>query len=113
MYLSIFTLTLKMSIILSGATANTALLAGYGAGSGAILLTELMCTGTEDSLVDCPSSTVGPTCTHNLDAGAVCQINCEISHNVMFTRSSYHMYMLASPTWPTLFRASHKESDVI
>ena len=55
-------------------TATSApMFATYGQGTGAILLDDLMCTGTEASLLDCPSNGVGiHNCGHSEDAGAVC-----------------------------------------
>ena len=43
----------------------------FGAGNGSIFLDSVMCTGTEDRLVDCPASTEN-TCSHSDDAGVQC-----------------------------------------
>ena len=49
---------------------------GFGAGRGPIWLDDVMCTGRETRLVDCPyrqpfGSTGG--CNHNHDAGVYCR----------------------------------------
>lgn len=42
----------------------------FGPGMGSIFLDNVACTGTEENLIDCPSST--PTCTHDNEAGIMC-----------------------------------------
>eukprot|EP00057_Strongylocentrotus_purpuratus_P010623 XP_011665097.1 PREDICTED: deleted in malignant brain tumors 1 protein-like [Strongylocentrotus purpuratus] len=47
--------------------------AGYGPGSGSIILDDVECLGTERSLADCPHSGYeNHKCGHGEDAGAVC-----------------------------------------
>ena len=47
----------------------------YGEGSGSILLDDLVCTGSEDSLLDCIDiSEIGShDCDHSEDAGVRCE----------------------------------------
>ena len=48
----------------------------FGQGSGAILLDDLRCNGTETRLIDCPSDGIGNSdnCAgHADDAGVACQ----------------------------------------
>ena len=46
----------------------------FGRGTGAILLDQLRCTGTETRLVNCPSNPLGiHDCSHSEDAGVTCQ----------------------------------------
>ena len=53
--------------------------AHFGRGSGAIVLDDVRCTGTEDSLVECPFDRSTADCTHSEDAGVRCQITREYS----------------------------------
>ena len=49
-------------------------MATFGQGTGAILLDQVACTGTETRLVDCSSNPLGVhDCTHSEDAGVTCQ----------------------------------------
>ena len=53
--------------------------ARFGQGTGPIVLNNLVCTGSEASVLDCPSDglfNVG-TCTHGDDVGVECQEECE------------------------------------
>ena len=52
--------------------------AHFGRGSGAIVLDDVRCTGTEDNLVDCPFDRSTVDCTHSDDAGVRCQITREL-----------------------------------
>ena len=46
----------------------------YGRSSGPIFLTDLVCSGTESSLMDCNWNVYGTTdCYHFEDAGVECQ----------------------------------------
>ena len=47
----------------------------YGEGSGSILLDDLLCTGNEDSLLDCVTTDdIGShNCDHSEDAGVRCE----------------------------------------
>ena len=47
--------------------------AGFGQGSGPIHLINMLCTGHEERLVDCPFS--GGNCQHYEDAGVRCQVS--------------------------------------
>ncbi len=60
----------------TGATAVTAPL--FGEGTGAILLDDVECIGTEQRLVDCPHPGIGvlnSLCDHSDDAGVICGNN--------------------------------------
>ena len=46
--------------------------ARFGAGSGDILLDNLMCTGNEMTLLDCRSPLRVNNCNHSEDAGVIC-----------------------------------------
>ena len=54
----------------------------YGEGTGAIVLDDLKCTGTESSLFDCTHRTLGThDCRHYEDAGVRCTGQCELKNN--------------------------------
>jgi len=56
----------------TGATAVSSAL--FGQGTGAILLDDVRCTGSETRLVDCPSNGIGiHDCAHAEDAGIICE----------------------------------------
>ena len=45
--------------------------ASFGQGTGAVVLRNVGCTGSEQRLIDCPSSNSGG-CSHSQDAGVRC-----------------------------------------
>ena len=48
--------------------------AEFGQGNGTIAIENVACTGSENQLLVCPSSPIfGTTCTHDEDAGVVCE----------------------------------------
>ena len=55
--------------------------ATYGQGTGAIVLDDLLCTGTESSLFDCTHSGVNiHNCGHSEDAGVRCTGQCDLKN---------------------------------
>ena len=47
--------------------------AGYGQGSGPIVLDDLRCDGRQSRLIDCPRRAIGThNCAHSDDAGVIC-----------------------------------------
>lgn len=51
--------------------------ARFGPGSGAIVLENVACTGTESRLLDCPNNGIGiHNCVHSEDASVRCSLNC-------------------------------------
>lgn len=66
------------TILLSGATSRCC--AGYGQGTGPIVLDDVQCTGTESRLLNCTTRAVGThNCAHSEDAGVSCTTSeCEI-----------------------------------
>ena len=62
---------LKVYICCTGSTALSN--AAFGQGTGAILLDNVACVGTESRLVDCRSNGIGiHNCIHAEDAGVRC-----------------------------------------
>ena len=64
---------LDITVLISGATAFPN--AQFGQGTGPIAYNNLLCTGGERRLVDCPSDGYGVigSCTHSDDASVSCQ----------------------------------------
>ena len=59
------------SVLISGALSFES--AAFGAGTGAILLDSVECTGTESTLLSCPNEGIGfHDCDHFEDAGVRC-----------------------------------------
>ena len=49
-------------------------MAYFGSGTGPVLLSNLYCTGTESSLLECNQQSCGVTsCTHSNDVGVICE----------------------------------------
>ena len=47
----------------------------FGAGTGPILLDQVVCNGTESRLIDCPANAIGTNdCSHSEDAAVRCQL---------------------------------------
>ncbi|XP_022087751.1 deleted in malignant brain tumors 1 protein-like [Acanthaster planci] len=58
-------------------------LVSYGSGTGPILLDDLMCTGQEEKLEDCPHAGVGNhNCSHYEDAGVECSTQADTTVDV-------------------------------
>ena len=83
---------LKNFLVKPGATARTG--AVFGQGIGPILLDEVMCTGLESRLFDCPNPGIQvQDCSHPEDAGVTClpgtssgsYVACTVTSNKILT----------------------------
>ena len=72
--------------------------AAFGQGSGSILLDDLVCTGSESSLISCPHEGIGThNCGHGEDAGLVCSHGeCSASkmHVCVISSHYYHLSLI-------------------
>jgi deleted-in-malignant-brain-tumors protein 1 len=60
------------ALLISGATARCC--AGFGQGTGSIILDNVQCTGSELTLLSCTANPIGThNCAHSEDAGVTCQ----------------------------------------
>ena len=74
------------SFTLSGATTLT--LGAVVDGTGQIVLDNLLCSGTESRLVDCPNNGLGVhNCVHSEDAGVRCLA--PLSSEYLFSTAYY------------------------
>ena len=58
----------------------------FGQGSGAVVLNNVQCTGSETGLIDCISGPVS-SCGHSEDAGVRCQERSGTSYSALLTNS--------------------------
>lgn len=75
-------------IYIPGATAYSN--ARYGQGTGPIVFSNLLCTGSETSILDCPSDGFGVigSCTHADDASVAC-LECTLFFQTYSRTSEY------------------------
>lgn len=59
----------------------------FGSGEGEVFMSNVQCLGTEERLVDCPSSSP-PNCSHNTDVG----VRCQGKQGVYVQRTDSHTY---------------------
>ena len=55
------------------ALLGTGLSGQFGTATGPVLLTDVGCNGTEPGLLDCEHLIGSPRCSHEEDAGVICQ----------------------------------------
>ena len=73
--------------------------AAFGEGSGNILLSNVDCTGTEDSLLDCAHSGLySHTCFHSSDAGVVCRESGELNFEPEIMKGYLAVYFTLNHT---------------
>ena len=71
MYNDLFAMYVFFLLYLGGRVKTNAY---FGSGTVRILLSNLYCTGTESSLLECNQQSCGVTsCTHSNDAGVICE----------------------------------------
>lgn len=52
--------------------------AGFGQGSGPIVLDDVACVGTESNILQCPFDAITTDCRHSEDAGVRCVVDCKL-----------------------------------
>ena len=72
---------ISLPYLYTGSTAHiTSFQFGRASSNGAIFLSNVMCTGSEPNLLECPHTVfVGTHCVHNRDVGATCERKYQIS----------------------------------
>ena len=70
--------------------------AGFGQGSGSILLDDITCTGSESTLASCGHLGVGVTrsCSHSEDAGVRCSLQ---GYNSLFCLRGIYSLFISQP----------------
>ena len=69
--------------------------AGFGQGTGPVLLNGVSCYGTESSLLSCRRTGI-PTCSHYYDAGVVCS-SCKLCTFVKSLLTSELLSLIPRP----------------
>ena len=109
-YLHTFILASYLSLFLVGAIATS--LSSFGVGSGEIHLDDLMCTGEEESLLDCPNTMIH-NCLHIEDAGVICQ-GCVAGHIRLsngFRTSEGRVEVCRNNVWGTICDIAWGQED--
>ena len=102
--------TSYLSLFLVGAIATS--LSSFGVGSGEIHLDDLMCTGEEESLLDCPNTMIH-NCLHIEDAGVICQ-GCVAGHIRLsngFRTSEGRVEVCRNNVWGTICDIAWGQED--